>query len=276
MNGPQDTRTEAARPTPLGRTGIVTTRVGFGGSRLHYLSTGAERQALLAAAWDAGIRHYDVAPSYGHGLAERVLGRFLEGRRDGAVVATKYGVPPAGWITRVPDPLVKPAIGFWAVAHKPLEKKGAPPPPLDPARLAASLEASLRRLGLDAVDLFLLHQPAPARIADPDGLARAAEDVIAAGKARAIGLAGDYEDCLATLPLVPAASVLQADESAWRAERPPEITFGALSRQPQSRRQAPVAGETARTRLAEALARRPDGVVLVSSTRPANIAALLA
>jgi len=55
-----------------------------------------ESLALLSAAWDAGVRHFDVAPLYGHGEAERILGSFLAGRRDEATIVTKFGIEPTG------------------------------------------------------------------------------------------------------------------------------------------------------------------------------------
>ena len=66
--------------TLLQGTSLLTSRLGMGTAALHHLSTERARQSLLAAALYAGITHFDTAPMYGEGLAERSLGQFLRGR----------------------------------------------------------------------------------------------------------------------------------------------------------------------------------------------------
>ncbi|SEG23054.1 Predicted oxidoreductase [Nonomuraea solani] len=87
---------------------------------------------MLDLALDAGVTGVDTANGYAGGAAEEILGELLPGRRDRVVLATKAGIP-------------HPDAGDHA--------------PLSPAGLRASLEGSLRRLGVDHVDLFYLHQP---------------------------------------------------------------------------------------------------------------------
>src|SRR5437764_7899291 len=79
----------------LGTTGRTTTRLGFGCASLMGALGKRESLALLEAAYEAGVRHFDVAPLYGFGQAEGCLGEFLAGRRDQVTVTTKYGIPPA-------------------------------------------------------------------------------------------------------------------------------------------------------------------------------------
>jgi D-threo-aldose 1-dehydrogenase len=108
-----------------------------------------EAARTLAAAWDAGIRAFDTAPHYGAGLSERRIGDFLAGRRrDEFIVSTKVGrllVPARG------D--VEGSEGFYGA------------PPLTRVRdysregVLRSLEGSLLRLGLDRVDIALIHDP---------------------------------------------------------------------------------------------------------------------
>lgn len=134
----------------LGRSAVAVTRLGFGGGPLGNLGRAlseAEAEAVLAAAWDAGIRYFDTAPLYGHGRSEERLGRFLRGRpRDGFAISTKVGrlLVPAG--------------------DDAFERHGfVDTPPLrvvyDYSRAGTlrSLEASLRRLGLARVDIALVH-----------------------------------------------------------------------------------------------------------------------
>jgi D-threo-aldose 1-dehydrogenase len=128
--------------------------LGFGGANLgnlHAPMTDDDADALLEAAWDAGIRYFDTAPHYGLGLSERRLGRFLAGKpRDGYVVSTKAGR------------LLRPSPATAGERDADLYDV-----PADVARVwdftadgvRRSLEESLQRLGLDRVDVLYLHDP---------------------------------------------------------------------------------------------------------------------
>lgn len=118
---------------------------------LFYARTDGEVAEVVEAAWDAGVRYFDTAPHYGLGLSERRLGAFLATKpRDEFVISTKVGrllrPNPAAVGGRdtegfdVPDDLTR----VWDVT---------------PAGVRASLEESLTRLGLDRVDIALLHDP---------------------------------------------------------------------------------------------------------------------
>jgi D-threo-aldose 1-dehydrogenase len=102
--------------------------------------------ATIDAAWNGGIRFFDTAPLYGHGLAEERLGKALAGRpRDEYIVATKVG--------RVLKPGDDPGTIFHGI------------PPLRPVfdfsadGALRSLEDSLKRMGLDRVDILHVHDP---------------------------------------------------------------------------------------------------------------------
>src|SRR5262245_37432756 len=139
-----------AERTRLGRTRVEVTRLGLGCAPLGNLfATVAddEARAVVGAAWDAGVRFFDTAPLYGHGLSEIRLGRALAGRtRDEYAIATKVGR------LLVPDP-TPPDMGFVDV------------PPMRPSfdfsydATLRSLEESLVRLGLDRVDVLHVHDP---------------------------------------------------------------------------------------------------------------------
>ena len=94
--------TDPTSRAPLGRTGIMISRLGFGTMALggfQKAMSDDEARAVFAAAWDAGLRFYDTAPQYGSGLAEERLGALLKTRdRGDAVIATKVGkrIVPAG------------------------------------------------------------------------------------------------------------------------------------------------------------------------------------
>src|ERR1700721_462506 len=80
--------------TPHGRS-LAFTRLGFGGAPLgnmHRALSGVESAATVRAAWDAGLRYFDTAPLYGHGLSEARIGRALAGEaRADFIVSTKVG-----------------------------------------------------------------------------------------------------------------------------------------------------------------------------------------
>ncbi len=89
--------------TPLGAeipavtlrgTELATSALGIGCAGLYGEPTAAGRMRLLDAAHGSGIRHFDTAPMYGLGLAEREIGRFARGRRGEIVIATKFGIAP--------------------------------------------------------------------------------------------------------------------------------------------------------------------------------------
>ncbi|MEO6467895.1 MAG: aldo/keto reductase [Acidimicrobiia bacterium] len=127
------------------------TRLGLGTAPLGNLFstvTDADADATFDAAWDAGIRFFDTAPLYGHGLAERRLGRALTTRpRDEYVVATKIGrllrtssrSRTSTIFVDVPD-----VEAVFAYSRD------------DTLR---SIEESLERLGLDRVDVVHVHDP---------------------------------------------------------------------------------------------------------------------
>lgn len=140
-----------------------TTRLGFGCSGLMGGISERESLRLLETAYEAGIRHFDVAPSYGHGLAERCAGKFLRGKVEDVTIATKYGIlPPArAGLLEIARTAVRPlARRFPAVRRR---AANAAANLKSKARFSAeearkSLEHSLQELGVERVDLWLLHE----------------------------------------------------------------------------------------------------------------------
>jgi D-threo-aldose 1-dehydrogenase len=278
-------------------TGVTTSAVGFGCAGLFGLPGRAGRRTLLEAVYDAGIRHFDVAPMYGLGLAEAELASFLKGRRADVTVTTKFGIEPA-LLTRAIAPFQGPVRVF--LASRPnvragLRNSGRGPRAGPVGRLLysspgygrraaqLSLERSLRALGTDYVDVFLLHDPA-------GDLARAAElacyldEQQRLGRIRCWGVTGQPAG------LSRPGRVLQVRDDIFGPPPRPDgaamITFGALARAlPVLRRflaRSPgairawsdrlgtdLAEEPAlpRTLLRLALARNPGGPVLFSTIR---------
>ncbi|MFF6785197.1 aldo/keto reductase [Streptomyces sp. NPDC012510] len=142
------------RTGTLGRTDVRVTDLAYGAAALGNLFrpvTDEEAAAAIDAAWDAGIRTFDTAPHYGLGLSERRLGAALGGRpRESYTISTKVGRLLVENETVAGDDL---ANGFAVPAtHRRVWDFTAD-------GVLRSLESSLERLGLDRVDIVLLHDP---------------------------------------------------------------------------------------------------------------------
>ena len=167
----------------IGRSAVTVSRLGLGCAQLGNLYTeidDAEADATVAAAWDCGVRYFDTAPHYGLGLSERRLGAALRARpRDAYTISTKVGrllVPdPAGAGRRDPEGFQVPAD------HRRVWDFSA-----DGVR--RSLETSLTRLGLDRVDLVLIHDPEDHQQAALDQAYPALHELRAQGTIGAIGV----------------------------------------------------------------------------------------
>jgi D-threo-aldose 1-dehydrogenase len=133
---------------PLGRSKVSVSRLGFGSTGLGGLfraSSDADADATIAAAWAAGLRHFDTAPQYGSGLAERRVGAGLRTRPRGEfVLSTKIGklLRP---VDKAPDGIFVGAPPFEVTYDSSYDGT------------MRSLEASLTRLGLERVDVLLIH-----------------------------------------------------------------------------------------------------------------------
>ena len=183
----------------LGTNGIQTTPLGFGCAGLFRTSSPTGRSNLLHAAYDAGVRHFDVAPMYGLGRAEAELGAFTRARRAEITIATKFGIQPtraARYLSYAQRPArrlfeARPGIRDQAKAqaassHRLIYEKR------DYNALGAkrSLERSLRALDTDYIDAFLLHDPFPGSVRS-DEVASYMERACSAGLIRSWGIAGE-------------------------------------------------------------------------------------
>nr|WP_162009787.1 aldo/keto reductase [Methylocystis heyeri] len=191
-----------SRVEPLARrhpkiAGVETTPLGFGCA---YLTAGWEQRKssrLIHAALEGGIRHFDVAPSYGMGSAEDALGAALVGRRSEVTIASKAG-------------LARPQVKSYVMAARalaapirralPMITRGVGSKVVQGARrqfglpvIEASLTESLRRLRTDYLDLFFLHQAEPEDVTDE--VLRFLDDLRSKGLVRWIGVASDRSAC---------------------------------------------------------------------------------
>jgi len=252
-------------------TSLDVSRLSLGTASLHHLYSSHGRQALLQAALDIGITHFDTSPYYGYGLAEQELGIFQMRNRGAITVATKVGLYPPG--SRFPGTLTVlarkvigrafPAISMpvvnWSVSVA--EK---------------SLELSLRRLKSEYIDILFLHEPNPA-VVNSDEFLSWLEVQKRKGKLRNWGLAGHsgpMENWLKENH--PIGAVLQVKDSLSQHEadtvlkhnRDLQITYGYLSSGAGSDSSAK--GDI----LLKALQRNRTGSVLFSTRRLERITML--
>jgi D-threo-aldose 1-dehydrogenase len=169
----------------LGDTGRLTTRLGFGCSSLMGAASRRASLAVLESAYDAGIRHFDVAPMYGYGEAEGCLGKFLRRHRPEVTVTTKYGIPPAKRSTlisvgrRVVGPIVRafPGLKQQLASAANVATRNTEKATFTPEQAKASLERSLTALRTDHIDVWLLHEASAADLGDAALLSLLEEEV---------------------------------------------------------------------------------------------------
>jgi aryl-alcohol dehydrogenase-like predicted oxidoreductase len=284
-------------------TGRPTTRLGFGCAFPRSVSRQGAA-VLLDAAFDAGIRHFDVAPSYAEGAAEEVLAEFLRKHDDGITVTTKYGLlpptmrarhvrmvraalrPALEWLRRVPA-LAKGLARSAAALN--VSSKAA----FSASEAKLSLARSLTELRLGRVDIFLMHEPTATDL--NDDLLEFLRQAVASELIGCFGIGGEASRGPGLYAKRrPFCDVMQYD---WSALSPPFAYPGSLrvlhsvfSRQLRRVHQAlgrrPDIRErwSARTgvnlgdlrtladvTLKAALARHPDSIVLFTSSKPQNI-----
>ena len=181
----------AMQTRPIGRTAIEVTAFGAGGFSIGNLweaiADNVAREAI-DAAYDAGIRYFDTAPEYGYGLSERRFGDALRAYpRDDYVLSTKVGLllkPQAGPLP--PDDMFVDPLPFETVYDYSYDGT------------MRSFEDSLQRLGLNRIDIVLIHNldanvhgeeglPAHFRAA-MDGAYKALDELRSQGAISAIGL----------------------------------------------------------------------------------------
>jgi len=172
---------------------IRTSVLGFGCGSVMGRVGRKDSLRAMHAAWDAGVMLFDTARSYGYGEAEGLLGEFLVGRREQAVVVTKFGIlpkPMTAW-KRFAKPVVRGVLRV-APEIRDLVRQGIvgemSAGHFDVATMRSSLEESLRQLRTEYVDVLLVHE-APEDVYRRDDLMAELAKVVAEGKARRAGVA---------------------------------------------------------------------------------------
>ncbi|WP_199198665.1 aldo/keto reductase [Bradyrhizobium sp. MOS002] len=148
----------------------------------------------LERAYEAGITWYDVAPSYGDGMAESILGQFASMKRGSVFICTKVGMrpPEISAAMRFLKPIARASLAVFPAIQPRLSAMKSKPfkVPLSAELIRTSIDDSLRRLRTNYVDVLALHRPTREEVMREDIL-RAVERVVQDGKARAISIAGE-------------------------------------------------------------------------------------
>ena len=187
--------------------GLEVSRIGLGTMAMsgYYLDTDssdAESIRTIQRALELGVTHIDTAEIYGPYANEELVGRALKGRRDGVVLATKFGF----------------------VSHA-----GGGPGVLDssPANIRTAVEGSLKRLGTDRIDLYYQHRVDPNTPIE-EAVGTLAE-LVAEGKVKHIGLSEAAPATIRRAHAVHPVAALQTEYSLWT--RDPEAELLPLLRE---------------------------------------------
>jgi aryl-alcohol dehydrogenase-like predicted oxidoreductase len=192
-------------PIPTVQLGKIGPIVGMQGLGCMAMATGyygpqddAETLATLERAIDLGVTLFDTADAYGNGMNEEFIGPFVRANRDRVVLATKFGIVQRDGVTGIDN---------------------------HPDHIRASVEGSLRRLGIDVIDLYYMHRRDPAiPFADSIGTM---SDLVKAGKVRYLGLsevtAAELREANAIHPI----SALETEWSLFSREAEDEIVTTA-------------------------------------------------
>lgn len=145
----------------------ATLRLGFGCGSLGSELDRTSSCKLLEAAYEAGFRHFDVAPSYGHGLAEGIVGEVLASVRKTVTIVTKAGIarPKAASGLRAVRKLFLPMKtafpSLWGIAAGQANRAVTARGQFNREHILASVTESLRHLRIDQLDALLLHEVLP-------------------------------------------------------------------------------------------------------------------
>lgn len=178
----------------LGNSNLEVSALGLGCMRMSFGDKPTDKQEMIAflhAAVDRGLTFFDTAEVYGPFTNEELVGEALEPCKGKVIIATKFG-----WKH---DPVKGPSVPMGQDSR--------------PEQIKRVAEASLRRLRVEAIDLFYQHRPDPN--VPVEDVAGAVKDLIQAGKVRYFGLSESGADLIRRAHAVQPVTALQSEYSIW-------------------------------------------------------------
>ena len=188
--------------------GVELSVVGLGCNNFGRALDQSGSTAVVNAAIDAGMTHFDTASNYGEGRSEGFLGAALGNRRDQVVIATKVGVPIPGW-----------------------EGSGG----AAPGYVRQVLERSLTEMGTDYVDIYMVHFPDPKT--PIDDTVEALNDLVEEGSVRQVG-------CSNFDPAQLTEALAASEENGWAAFVCDQVHYNMVHREPEANGLARLCVET--------------------------------
>lgn len=250
------------RKTLIPGTQLKCSKFAFGTASLLRVGSTTKRQKLLKTAADSGFTHFDTAPYYGFGVAEKDLRCFSANPE--ITIATKVGIYPPGGGDQS-DAVIK----LRKAAGKVIKSLSKPTIDYSVHRASVSLEASLRRLGREYVDLFLLHEP-KIELLNTDEWFSWMSRAVMSGKIRYFGISTTKSRALPFLQQN--SGLLQVSQLQDTVDDPvadllddygrvPQFTFGYVSSATYKDR------SQIDQILGRALITNPNGAIIVSTTK---------
>src|SRR2546430_2092025 len=235
----------------LGSQGLIVSAQGLGCmgmSEFYGHADEAESIGTIHRALEIGITFLDTADMYGHGANERLVGRAISGQRERAVLATKFG------IVRGEDPNERAISGR-------------------PEYVREACEHSLRRLGVDTIDLYYQHRVDPeVPIEETVG---AMGELVAAGKVRYLGLSEAAPETIRRAHAAHPITALQSELSLWTRD-PLDDVLPTCTRRATTSCRSPARGAASASRRTRprrrSSSRRPSSRSSTASRRPREIA----
>ncbi len=186
----------------LGNSGLEVSALGLGCMRMSFGDTPTDKQEMITfmhKAVERGVTFFDTAEVYGPFTNEELVGEALEPFKGKVIIATKFG-----WKH---GPEVGPHPRFGMDSR--------------PEQIKRVAEASLKRLRVEAIDLFYQHRPDPE--VPMEEVAGAVKDLIQAGKVRHFGLSESNAEQIRRAHAVQPVTALQSEYSIWWREIEAEI-----------------------------------------------------
>lgn len=187
----------------LGKSGLEVSAIGLGCMRMSFGDTPTDKQEMITflhQAVDHGVTFFDTAEVYGPFTNEELVGEALEPFKGKVIIATKFGFKL--------DPTKSGRAAMQGVDSR-------------PERIRQVADASLKRLRVEAIDLFYQHRPDPN--VPVEDVAGAVKDLIQAGKVRHFGLSESSADQIRRAHAVQPVTALQSEYSLWWRAIEPEI-----------------------------------------------------